>query len=73
MARHSSTLPETHDDIVAAGKIGQAARAQAEPLLGKRLYLDLWVKVRDRWRRDESILARFGYPMPKKPRKRHRK
>jgi GTP-binding protein Era len=51
-------------------EIGKAARAEAEPLLGKRLYLDLWVKVRPRWRTDESVLARFGYPMPKKPRKR---
>lgn len=54
-------------------EIGQRARLQAEPLVGTRLYLDLWVKVRQRWRRDESILARFGYPMPKKPRKRSRK
>ena len=52
--------------------IGQAARTEAEPLLGKRIYLDLWVKVREHWRRDESVLARFGYPIPKKP-KRKRK
>ncbi|MBI3947450.1 MAG: GTPase Era [Armatimonadetes bacterium] len=54
-------------------EIGRAARAQAEPLLKKRLYLDLWVKVRPRWRRDETVLARFGYPLPRKPRKRRRK
>lgn len=53
-------------------EIGKRARLQAEPLLGKRVYLDLWVKVREKWRRDETILARFGYPMPKKPRKRKR-
>ena len=51
-------------------EIGRRARTEAEPLLGKRVYLDLWVKVRERWRSDESILARFGYPMPRKPRKR---
>lgn len=51
-------------------EIGKAARIQAEDLLGKRIFLDLWVKVRERWRDDESVLARFGYPIPKKPRKR---
>lgn len=54
-------------------EIGKAARRQAEPLLGKRLYLDLWVKVREHWRRDESMMARFGYQMPKAPRKKKKK
>jgi GTP-binding protein Era len=53
--------------------IGQQARVQAEAALGKRLYLDLWVKVRPRWRRDESILSRFGYRIPKAPRRRKRR
>jgi len=51
-------------------EIGKAARAQAEALLGKRIFLDLWVKVREHWRDDESVLARFGYPIPKKRKKR---
>lgn len=42
-------------------KIGQFAREEIEALFGSRVYLDLWVKVKQNWRRDESFLARFGY------------
>ena len=31
-------------------RIGQAARQQIEELLEARVYLDLWVKVRPKWR-----------------------
>ncbi|MCD6289609.1 MAG: GTPase Era [Anaerolineae bacterium] len=49
-------------------RIGQAARQEIERLLGTRVYLDLWVKVRPRWRRDEKALRRFGYRLPRKRR-----
>ncbi|MCL6557768.1 MAG: GTPase Era [Firmicutes bacterium] len=42
-------------------KIGQFAREEIEALFGSRVYLDLWVKVKQNWRRDESFLTRFGY------------
>lgn len=48
-------------------RIGQAARAQIEELLETRVYLDLWVKVRSKWRTDEEQLRRLGYRMPKLP------
>ncbi len=54
-------------------KIGQAAREEIEALLGKRVYLDLWVKVKHKWRKKEDELRRLGYRMPKKKRKRKRK
>lgn len=41
-------------------RIGQLAREEIEPLLGTRVYLDLWVKVRSRWRQDEAQLRRLG-------------
>ncbi|MEW5762100.1 MAG: GTPase Era [Bacillota bacterium] len=41
-------------------RIGQLARAEIEPLLKSRVYLDLWVKVRPGWRRDEVELRRLG-------------
>lgn len=41
-------------------EIGSEARREAEALLGSRLYLDLGVKVRKRWRRDSSMLERLG-------------
>ncbi|OQA43550.1 MAG: GTPase Era [Chloroflexi bacterium ADurb.Bin325] len=46
-------------------RIGQAARQQIEELLEARVYLDLWVKVRPRWRKNEEELRRLGYALPK--------
>ena len=40
--------------------IGTAARPAIEELVGGKVYLDLRVKVRRGWRRDESLLERFG-------------
>ncbi len=47
-------------------QIGQTARQQIEELLESRVFLDLWVKVRPKWRTDEEELRRLGYQMPKK-------
>jgi GTP-binding protein Era len=41
--------------------IGSAARQEIERMTGGRVYLDLWVKVRKAWRRDERELRRLGY------------
>jgi GTP-binding protein Era len=42
------------------GEIGAAARRSLEGELGARVHLDLQVRVRRRWRRDESLLDRLG-------------
>ena len=42
-------------------KIGAAARGEIERMTGGHIYLDLWVKVRKDWRRDEEELRRLGY------------
>lgn len=42
-------------------RIGQAARPEIEELVGTRVYLDLWVKVYEKWRRKEALLRRLGY------------
>jgi len=47
-------------------QIGKAAREELEAITGKKVYLDLWVKVRPRWRKDENALRWFGYKVPKK-------
>lgn len=44
--------------------IGQAARARIEPLVGKRVFLDLRVKELKNWRKDRNALARLGYRLP---------
>jgi GTP-binding protein Era len=41
-------------------EIGTRARPEIEALLGRRVYLELVVKVRPRWRRDEATLQRLG-------------
>jgi GTP-binding protein Era len=40
--------------------VGAAARRELERELGARVFLDLQVKLRRRWRRDESLLDRLG-------------
>ncbi len=45
-------------------EIGRAARSRIEPLVGARIYLDLWVKVLPNWRRDAAALERLGYHLP---------
>jgi GTP-binding protein Era len=40
--------------------VGSAARAEIERFLGARVYLDLTVKVRKGWRRDDGLLDRIG-------------
>jgi GTPase len=41
-------------------EIGVRARPEIEHLLGRRIFLELKVKVRPRWRRDEQLLERLG-------------
>jgi GTP-binding protein Era len=40
--------------------IGTGARKQIEKLIGRRVHLDLSVRVRKGWRRDEALLDRLG-------------
>ena len=42
-------------------EVGRQARQDIEKLLGSRVYLDLWVKVKKDWRNEEHLLREFGY------------
>ncbi|MCR4397865.1 MAG: GTPase Era [Firmicutes bacterium] len=42
-------------------EVGRLARLDIEALLGNRVYLDLWVKVKKDWRNTESVLRALGY------------
>ena len=42
-------------------RVGQAAREDMEQFLGKKVFLQLFVKVSDDWRNNERQLRRFGY------------
>ena len=42
-------------------KIGTQARLESENLLGSKLNLKLWVKVKKNWRNNDFYLKQFGY------------
>lgn len=41
--------------------IGKSARIEIEALLGIKVYLELWVKVKENWRESDFLLNSFGY------------
>lgn len=45
-------------------QLGTAARAKIEDFVGASVYLDLWVKVLPKWRKDALSLQRLGFPVP---------
>ncbi len=42
-------------------QIGTAARREIERMVSNKVFLELWVKVRPKWRRDASALRQVGY------------
>jgi len=42
-------------------KIGQKARVDIEEMLDQKVYLELWVRVKDDWRNSERMLKNFGF------------
>ena len=42
-------------------EIGQGARREIESALGKKVFLELRVKVRDKWRDNDNWISRLGY------------
>ena len=42
-------------------EIGMEARKEIEELLGEKIYLGLWVKVKDDWRKKKPFLKELGY------------
>jgi GTPase len=42
-------------------KIGSLAREESEKLLGSKVFLELWVKVKSDWRNNSNMLKTLGY------------
>lgn len=42
-------------------KIGSMARGDIEKMLDKKVYLELWVKVKSDWRNSDFLIKNFGY------------
>ncbi len=47
-------------------RIGTTARQEIEEMSGRRVFLELRVKVLKDWRKDEKAMRRFGYKIKKK-------
>lgn len=41
--------------------IGKSSRVEIEALLGTKVYLQLWVKIKENWRDSDFALSNFGY------------
>ncbi|CCC58159.1 GTPase Era [Caloramator australicus] len=58
---------ETHKAIIIGRngqmlkKVGTSARVEIERLLGSKVFLELWVKVKKDWRDSPSVLKTLGY------------
>jgi GTP-binding protein Era len=46
-------------------QIGQGARAQIEEMVDSKVYLELWVKVWEHWRKNDRWLRELGYALPR--------
>lgn len=46
-------------------EIGTEARKDIEELLGQKIFLNLWVKVKDDWRKKKPFLKEMGYHIEK--------
>ena len=42
-------------------QVGSEARVEIERILGARLFLELWVKVRENWTQSDFLVREFGY------------
>jgi GTP-binding protein Era len=58
---------DTHKAIVIGSggamlkQIGADARHEMQRMIGTKVFLELWVKVRKNWRQDEREVRRLGY------------
>lgn len=42
-------------------KVGTMARIDIQKMLGKKVFLELWVKVKSDWRNNNYLIRNFGY------------
>ena len=58
-ATHKRIIIGKNGDVLK--KIGTYAREELEKVTGTKVYLNLWVKVKDNWRDSEGLVRNFGY------------
>ena len=42
-------------------RIGRNARLELEEMMKKKVYLELWVKVKNDWRNNNHLIRDFGF------------
>lgn len=42
-------------------KVGMYSREELEKVTGSKIFLDLWVRVKENWREREGLVSNFGY------------
>ena len=52
------------DGGTAIRELGRSSREKIEEFIGRRVYLELRVKLRPKWRRRKKDLSRFGFRVP---------
>lgn len=58
-ATHKGIIIGKNGDMLK--KIGTMARGDIEKMLDKKVYLELWVKVKSDWRNSDFLIKNFGY------------
>ena len=58
-ASHKGIIIGKNGDMLK--RIGKSARGDIEQMLDKKVYLELWVKVKDDWRNSEKMIKNFGF------------
>lgn len=58
-ASHKGIIIGKNGDMLK--KIGTMARGDIEKMLDKKVYLELWVKVKSDWRNSDFLIKNFGY------------
>ena len=58
--------PEKIRDVIGKGgatlkKVGEMAREDLEAFFGTKVYLDLWVKVKENWRESDFAVGNLGF------------
>lgn len=56
---HKGIIIGKHGDMLK--KIGSLAREDIQKMLDKKVYLELWVKVKTDWRNNNQLIKNFGY------------
>jgi len=59
--RYIVPLIKSGNEYIRINEISESARTDIEKLLGRKIYMELWVKVKEGWRDNNYLLRNFGF------------